>query len=130
MPSNSLSAAKRVRLNEREFEGLTTETLIRWGEHGPLAGLDVICIRRDIVCERLVIYKCSIDEESTAPCVGRWIVNGRSVTALEDLELWRVSSDAAILVGLGLENAIEVEWHRLAGGGWRKVEKNSSGQGG
>ena len=97
------------------------ETLVRRGEHGPLAVLGVICKWRDVVCESLAIYKSSIGEEGATSRVCSRIVCGRSVTALEDLELWRISSDAAILVGLSLEDAIKVIWHRLASSGYGKL---------
>ena len=121
VPPKARAAAKRIHLDEWKFERLTTETLVRRGEHGPLAVLDIIRKWRDVVRESLAIYQSSVGEECATSRVGSRIVSGRSVTALEDLELWRISSDAAILVGLSLEDAIEVIWHRLASSGYRKL---------
>ena len=117
MPTNALTAAERVRLNQGKLEGLSTETLVRWCEHRPLAILDIFGVRRDIVRDDLAIYERGAGEESTATSISGWIVGRRSLAALEDLELWRVGGDAAILVGLCLEDAVKVKRHGFTSGG-------------
>jgi hypothetical protein len=101
VPPNNGSAIKRVPHDERQLEEFSAECSVCGCEHAPHVGFHLGGIRRGIILHHLLVDQGRVSEQRTAT---RTRLCG-CVSALEHLELRRISGDAPIVFGSDLEDA-------------------------